>query len=179
MEDGQSDWSVRIGTITWHARATTRMGAWEITARWIGVTGKAALPEGPRDVSISFAKDAPVDVKVRGVTSGVMRRAEAAVTQLTRELRNRPELADLDDPLASIRDRAKRLPSSPRGDDSYYSALLVLFGLLQRAGHPEPVNELAQMLELPKGTVKTQLRTARSKFPRVDTQQVSSRQRGD
>ncbi len=70
-------------------------------------------------------------------------------------------MLDFPDPMAAVTERAKALPSSPRGNPTYYGDLLAVFDAMEAAGVTDPVKTLCRITGRPEGTVKTQLRIAR------------------
>ena len=154
-------WRFRQGVTTWSARASAQVGNWTIRAEWLGVSGRAALPKGPNRVELRPAPDAPLAVKVRGVTATSLREMEGVITQMTRDFAERPELEGIADPVAPVLRRLTQIQDGPRGNEDYYPLLLKAFSRLEEAGHPEPVNALAEAMNVSKNTAKTRLRLAR------------------
>lgn len=161
MTEINVEWRFRQGVTTWSVRAAAQVGHWTIRAEWLGVSGKAALPKGPNRVELRPAPDAPLAVRVRGVTASSLREAEGVITQMTRDFAKRPELAGIADPVAPVLRRLAQMQGGPRGNQDYYPILLKAFSRLQQAGHPEPVNALADAMNVSKNTAKTRLRLAR------------------
>ncbi|SCG79592.1 hypothetical protein GA0070213_1337 [Micromonospora humi] len=115
-----------------------------------------------------LAPDADPKARVRGYTTGVARRVERLISDMQTEVVGEPEAAHLSGISArALRDALIKMPANPRTDpDAYYRGLLALFDSLDSAGHPAPINVLSDRLGVPKQTIKTQLATARRRFPR-------------
>jgi len=152
----------------WHVSSHRSEVGWEVEARWHGGPGEPPT-DGPLEVVIRLAPGHTPAQRQKGVTSGVLRRMERHVGAMSAQLR-----ADRDHPGVGAYERmardyvtrlARDLPPGPHGADaeSYYSGLLALMDDLTERGHPTPVALLASVLDLPKGTVKTQLSTARQR----------------
>ncbi|MFI5849368.1 hypothetical protein ACIA8B_14865 [Micromonospora chalcea] len=144
---------------------TKTEAGWTVSATWeIGEDGPTST--GPLSVSVALVPDADPKVKVRGYTTGVARRVERLVSDMQTEVVGKPEAAHF----SGISERALRnaiahMPDGPRkGADEYYRGLLALFDMLDAAGHPAPINAIADRLGVPKQTVKTQLATARQRY---------------
>lgn len=162
MTETNVEWRFRQGVTTWSVTASAQVGNWAIRAEWLGVSGKAALPKGPNRVELRPSRDAPLAVKVRGVTASALREMEGVITQMTRDFAERPELAGIADPVAPVLRRLTQIEGGPRGNEDYYPLLLKAFSRLEEAGHPEPVNALAEAMNVSKNTAKTRLRLARN-----------------
>jgi hypothetical protein len=161
MTDSDVVWRFSPGVMTWRVLAIAQVGDWSIRAEWVGISGKAALPKGPSRVELRPGRQAPRAVKVRGVTASCLREMEAVVTQLSKDFAERPELDQIADPLAPILKRLGQMTDGPRGNPDFYPMLLKAFRNLETAGHPEPVNALADAMSVSKNTAKTRLRLAR------------------
>lgn len=154
----------------WHmASVETRkrrkdQAGWEIEVCWYWEKGRPA-PSGPHEVTIRPTSDvSPTDLQ-RGITTTVMRRVERIVTELhaSGAWRTPGEMAAEQKYRAALAQSAASLPKSPRTDpDAYYAGLLHLFDVID-ATSAKPINELADLLEIPKNTVKTRLRNARQR----------------
>jgi hypothetical protein len=158
------------GQIEW--RTSSPGGLIRVTA--IGEGGSARVqatwflhndqqPGNPNQVVVfATPRSSHTQEVTRGVTTSVLRDSERVVVRMTNELPAflaREQLSF--DPLAQLRDAARRLPEGPRKDPHYYRRLLGLFVGLESAGIEHPVKKLVEMTGKPEGTIKTQLRTAR------------------
>ncbi|MGI5240008.1 hypothetical protein [Dactylosporangium sp. CA-139066] len=137
----------------------------QVVARWEGGDLVDAPPPGPREVLIRITDDAAPEARRRGVTSGVMRRAERHLADLTAEYNAVPAVGAYQVMIRQyLQRRLAELPADPRsGGDAYYRGLLDLYEDIVGRGHPEPVNALAVAMGVPKETVKTRLRVARQR----------------
>ena len=135
---------------------------WVVKARWFGNVGEVPS-EGPREVLLSLSDDATPEVRQRGLNSGVMRRLEALISQMTATIHEKPSVSSASDVARSyVAERVAGMPPGPRDDpDAYYAGLLEVFQGLIDMGHPQPVNLLSSVMGVPKDTLKTRLRTAR------------------
>jgi hypothetical protein len=138
-----------------------------VTAEWDDQEIDAP-PSGPRRLEIRLTENAAADVRHRGITSGVMRRAERHLADLTTEFNTVPAVGAYDVMVRQyLQTRLADFPVGPRaGGDDYYRRLLALYDDLTGRGHPAPINALAAAMNIPKETVKTRLRTARRRTPR-------------
>jgi hypothetical protein len=102
----------------------------------------------------------------RGVTSGVLRDAEPLLVRMTAMLPAKlAELGTADPSGEIVRSRLARMPDSPRVDPrAFYRGLLDLHDALVKAGHPAPLNLIADAMNVSKETIKTRLRVARSRL---------------
>jgi hypothetical protein len=152
----------------WQVTSRRSEAGWEVEARWWGAPGEPPT-DGPLEVLVRLAPDHTPAQRQKGVTSGVLRRLERHVTAMTDQAR-----VDRDHPSVGPYDRMARdhvarlaatLPAGPHGDDAatYYAGLLAIMEELTERGHPTPIALLASVLEVPKGTVKTRLNTARQR----------------
>jgi hypothetical protein len=118
---------------------------------------------------VRLARDHTPAQRQKGVTSGVMRRLERHVAAMGEQVRTEREHPSVGAYERMARDHVQRLardlPPGPHGEDAetYYAGLLAIMEDLVERGHPAPVTLLAAVLDLPKGTVKTQLSTARQR----------------
>ncbi|MFE9206214.1 hypothetical protein [Micromonospora sp. NPDC007230] len=135
---------------------------WVITARWHLDEGQP-ISQGPSEVLLRLADDADPRTRVRGMTSGIMRRIERHLVEMQEEVRGKQQAHHLSGISArALKETLSAMPESPREQpDAYYGGLLATFKRLEEAGVGEPINWLAERLKLPKNTVRTQLATAR------------------
>ncbi|MFI7305525.1 hypothetical protein ACIBM8_20120 [Micromonospora aurantiaca] len=142
-------------------RSRTEAG-WSVTARWL-LDGGQPISQGPSEVLLRLTEDADMRTRVRGMTSGIMRRIERHILEMQQEVRGEqqpPRLSGIS--ARALEGTLKSMPASPREDPgAYYAGLLATFKRLEDAGIGEPINWLAERLKLPKNTVRTQLATAR------------------
>jgi hypothetical protein len=102
----------------------------------------------------------------RGVTSGAMRRMERLLGELAADVTSRPQgRQDAEQGptyeevlTARVAELPEGGPRSAPGD--YYGALLALFDEVA-VTDPQPVNTLAAVMGVPRGTLNTRLATAR------------------
>ena len=136
----------------------------QIVARWDDDLVDATS-SGPREVLIRITDDAAPDARRRGVTSGVMRRVERHLADLTAEHNVIPAVGAYQVMVRQyLQRRLAELPADPRsGGDVYYQGLLDIYQDIVGRGHPEPLNALAVAMGVPKETVKTRLRVARQR----------------
>lgn len=162
---------VRLGSMakTRLIERTRTEAEWVITARWY-VDEDGPTSQGPAEVLLRLAEDASPKARVRGMTSGIMRRIEERLTELREDVTGRLPEARLSGVEArALSELLASMPASPREDpDTYYRALLSAFDLLTKSGASEPLNVLADRLSVPKNTVKTQLQTARRRYRQAD-----------
>jgi hypothetical protein len=137
----------------------------QVVARWEGDDPIDASPAGPREVLIRVTDDAATDARRRGVTSGVMRRVERQLADMTAEYNVIPAVGAYKVMVRQyLQRRLAELPADPRsGGDAYYTLLLDVYEDIVGRAHPEPVNALAAALGVPKETVRTRLRVARQR----------------
>jgi hypothetical protein len=136
----------------------------QVVARWEGDDPTDALA-GPREVLIRVTDDAATDARRRGVTSGVMRRVERQLADMTAEYNVLPAVGAYGVMVRQyLQRRLAELPADPRsGGDAYYTRLLDIYEDIAGRAHPEPVNALAAALGVPKETLRTRLRVARQR----------------
>ncbi len=146
----------------WAIENKRRDAGWLIKARWWGSAGEIPS-EGPREVIVQLAEDATPEVKQRGLNSGVMRRLERLVSDMTAEIHQNPQVSAVSDVAHKfVVEQVANLPGGPRDDpDAYYRGLLQVFQGLIDMGHPQPMNLLSSVMGIPKDTLKTRLRKAR------------------
>ena len=145
--------------------AVKRDAGWELETRWWAYADEGAAGfAGPREVVIRATNQLPPDVLRRGVTSGVMRRMERLLGEIVEQIAIRPEAESADRMFrATIAASAEKMPKSPReSPEEYYRQLLHLFEIVD-AVSTEPVTELAEIMGVPKQTLKTRLRVARQR----------------
>lgn len=150
--------------------ATRTEAGWTMTARWEIREGRVTS-SGPTEILIKPSGDASATAKGKGITTGVLRRLEALLSDMTAEAVGfgtqhvRPsEVAR-----SYAAEQVAGMPASPRKDPAaYYGTLLRTFDGLARMGAAEPINILADVLDLPKNTVRTQLATARRRHQPAD-----------
>ena len=138
---------------------------WEVRARWWGYHDDARGGfVGPREVLIRATDQLPPDVRRRGVTSGVMRRMEQVLGELIEQFAGAPDSErGTDEFRLAIAADVHKMPASPReSPDIYYRELLRIFEVVD-AVSTEPVTELAEIMGVPKQTLKTRLRVARQR----------------
>lgn len=135
---------------------------WVVQARWFGNVGDVPS-EGPREVLLRLSDDASPEVRQRGLNSGVMRRLERLVGQMTATIHEKPSVSSVSDVArAYVAEQVAGMPPGPRDDpDAYYAGLLKVFQGLIDMGYPQPVNLLSSVMGVPKDTLKTRLRKAR------------------
>jgi hypothetical protein len=82
---------------------------------------------------------------------------------MTAEIQGSPQVSGVSDVARTfVIEKVAKLPGGPRDDpDAYYTGLLEIFQGLVDMGHPQPMNLLASVMEIPKDTLKTRLRKAR------------------
>lgn len=148
----------------WAISTAAEESGWQIEARWWGYADDPARPKaGPREVVIRAAND---DVLRRGVTSGVLRRMESLLGELVKDVTARPGSGGTGDEGPTYESvLAARVAALPEGGPrstagDYYGALLDLFEEVA-ATDPQPVNTLAAVMGVPRGTLNTRLATAR------------------
>lgn len=148
----------------WATEAMREESGWVIEGRWWGQQNEPAS-EGPREVVIRLSDDASAEVRQRGMNSGVLRRLEQHLRDMTAEMNQQPGLKSFSDVVRShVRERVAQLPDSPRtGGSAYYTGLLQLFEEVTGMGYAEPLNLIAEVMSVPKDTLKTRLRTARQR----------------
>ena len=152
----------------WELKRTD--AGWEVRARWWGYSDDPSGGfVGPREVVIRATDQLPLDVRRRGVTSGVMRRMEQVLGELVEEFAGHPNSGrSTDEFRLAIAADIQKMPPSPReSPDDYYRELLRIFDIVD-AVSTEPVTELAEIMSVPKQTLKTRLRVARQR--RVDAE---------
>ncbi|MFI2647592.1 hypothetical protein [Micromonospora fulviviridis] len=142
--------------------ATRTEAGWTMTARWEIQEGRVTS-SGPTEILIEPTEDASATVKGKGITTGVLRRLEALLSDMAAEAVGRAQFVRPSDIARSYAaEQVAAMPASPRKDPAaYYGTLLRAFDGLARMGAAEPINVLADVLDLPKNTVRTQLATAR------------------
>jgi hypothetical protein len=135
---------------------------WLIKARWWGSAGEISS-EGPRQVIVQLAEGASPEVRQRGLNSGVLRRLERHLSEMTAEIQGSPQVSSVSDVARDfVVDQVAKLPGGPRDDpDAYYAGLLGIFQGLVDMGYPQPMNLMASVMDVPKDTLKTRLRKAR------------------
>lgn len=140
----------------------------DVEARWWITEGERFSPgTGPRQVVITISDDASPQVRDRGINSGVLRRVEQVIVEMTRTFAG-PQTPEVDQYWARVGEWVRKLPDSPRsrlGD--YYGALLGLYEFLE-ATHAHPVVDLHRALNengrsISKETLNKQLQRARLK----------------
>jgi hypothetical protein len=138
---------------------------WEVIAHWSSSDPERPFTHGPVEVTVRLLPTATVKARQRGITSGVLRRAEALVTEMTTTMHASPEHKERDYSAVAEQYAATELakmPGTPRDGEGYYSSLLDLYEFLDEFwGHPEPVNLLARLSGVSRDTMKTRLRQAR------------------
>jgi hypothetical protein len=146
----------------WAIESQRTDAGWLVKARWWGSVGEIPS-EGPREVILRLTDEASPEVKQRGLNSGVMRRLERLVSDMTAEIQGSPQVSGVSDVARTfVIEKVAKLPGGPRDDpDAYYTGLLEIFQGLVDMGHPQPMNLLASVMEIPKDTLKTRLRKAR------------------
>ena len=151
--DPQPDWTVT---------KERSDGGWIVEARWWGWLGNGQT-RGRNAVLIRLGDDADASAEYRGVTSGVMRRLERHLGDMSVEMHPQLTTGAYQFMVRNyVAGRVAELPAGPReGGDAYYAGLLAIYEDLLAKGNPEPLNVLARALELPKETVKTRIRVAR------------------
>jgi hypothetical protein len=158
MDTSEITWKHRPQASVMRLTATGGNGLARVSAEWL-ISG-TAIPHAPSRVTVNRARtnDRPAE---RGVTTAVMRDAEPLIGRMMSELPGQLGLLDLPDPMAAVAERAQALPSSPRGNPTFYGDLLAVFDAMEAAGVTDPVKTLCRITGRPEGTVKTQLRIAR------------------
>jgi hypothetical protein len=148
----------------WTISTTAEEAGWQIEARWWGFADDPPGPlAGPREVVIRATTP---DGLRRGVTSGVMRRMERLLGELTTDVTSHPRGGrDADQGPTYEEILAARVAALPEGGPrsapgDYYGALLDLFEEVA-VTDPQPVNTLAAVMGVPRGTLNTRLATAR------------------
>lgn len=135
---------------------------WQIAARWYGYDDDPPgdVP-GPREVLIRPDDDIRPEILHRGVTTGVMRRLERHLGDMAREFASK-RLRDADRQYErEVAEALAELPSGPQAaKDEYYEALLHVFDMFSET-YREPINALAQLMGVPRGTLNNRLVTAR------------------
>lgn len=148
----------------WTVSARADEAGWQIEARWWGYADDPPGPlAGPREVVIRATTP---DVLKRGVTSGVMRRMERLLGELVADWSGKPpgeRGADRGPTYEEV--LAARVAALPEGGPrsaagDYYGALLDLFEEVA-VTDPKPIDTLARVMGVPRGTVNTRLATAR------------------
>lgn len=163
--DKPADWNVSMNpSPAWAMDRTREESGWEIEARWWGDAGEPAT-DGPRQVVIRLLPEASPDVRQKGINSGVMRRLERLVADMTAEVHDMPSSGAFAVMARKyVEDHVSTLPKGPReGGDTYYLGLLGLLEDLTAKGHPEPLNVMSSVMGISKDTLKTRLRTARQR----------------
>lgn len=158
METSEITWQHRSRESMVQLIATGANGLARVSAEWM-IT-RTAIPHAPRRVTVNRARTKDRQAE-RGVTTAVMRDAEPLLGRMMAELPGQLGMLDFPDPMAAVTERAKALPSSPRGNPTYYGDLLAVFDAMEAAGVTDPVKTLCRITGRPEGTVKTQLRIAR------------------
>jgi hypothetical protein len=148
----------------WTISNMAEEAGWQIEARWWGYADDPPAPlAGPREVVIRATTP---DVLKRGVTSGVMRRMERLLGELAADVTSRPQgRQDAEQGPTYEEVLAARVAELPEGGPrsapgDYYGALLALFDEVA-VTDPQPVNTLAAVMGVPRGTLNTRLATAR------------------
>jgi len=155
LEEGRGAVSVH------HSRSEK---GWVVEARW-WADDVGSLSSGPREVIIRLADDASPATAAKGVNTGVVRRVERIITELTEELhatsRGMSNERHFRQQLAT---RVKELPKrgARSNTENYYRELLDLFEELE-SSRPTPVNDLAVALGLGSGTVRSQIQRAKQR----------------
>ncbi len=163
--DKPADWNASMNpSPAWAMDRTREESGWEIEARWWGDAGEPAT-DGPRQVVIRLLPEASPDVRQKGINSGVMRRLERLVADMTAEVHDMPSSGAFAVMARKyVEDHVSKLPKGPReGGDTYYLGLLGLLEDLTAKGHPEPLNVMSSVMGISKDTLKTRLRTARQR----------------
>lgn len=153
----------------WADALKRNVDGWEVEARWWGRKGEP-VTDGPSEISIHLAADPEPDVRKRGVTTGVMRRLEAAVFDMSAEFHGLPAVGGYQVMARKyVEGRVASLPGGePRaGGDAYYAHLLNIYDDLVGKGYGDPVKLMADVMDKPKDTVRTQLREARKRKDRT------------
>jgi hypothetical protein len=163
------DWVTALDPSPDAAIAHTRsLEGVDVEARWWITEGERWSPgTGPRQVVITINDDASPQVSDRGINSGVLRRVEQVVVEMSRTVAG-PQTAAVDAYRERVGAYVRRLPDSPRsrvGD--YYGALLSLYEFLETT-NAHPVVELHRVLNengrsISKETLNKQLQRARLK----------------
>jgi hypothetical protein len=143
---------------------------WRIDARWEPMTS-GEFPDGPSSMTITLADSASPKVKQRGINSGVMRRVEALLSDFAKQResieRERAHqegrgggsnTAFWDAISVLVTQLPSEGPRSKEGD--YYKQLLYIHDLLE-ATEPDPIGDLARMLNAPANTIKSQIYRAK------------------
>ena len=135
-----------------------------VDAMWWAEPG-AQFSAGPRRLTITVTDDASPQSIARGVTSGVMRRAEQLLGEINERhgspaARREPRIY-----WDKVTEWARSLPPSPRSDADYYPRLLDLFEFLE-ATQAQPVNDLLCVMHecgrpMTKSALNKQLQRAR------------------
>lgn len=138
---------------------------WAVVARWSSFAESEEFSQAPSEVLVRILPTASAKVRQRGVTSGVLRRAEALVAEMT-EAMHEDYPGQARDLNAAAEQYATseltKMPASPRDGGDYYGKLLELFDFMDEFwGHPEPLNLLARLSGVSRDTMKTRLRQAR------------------
>ena len=140
----------------------------DVEARWWIAEGeRQSFGTGPRQVVITISNEASPQASDRGINSGVLRRIEQVIAEMTRSV-SESQPPQVDQYWAGVGELVRALPDSPRsrvGD--YYGALLRLYEFLE-ATHAHPVVDLHRALNengrsVSKETLNKQLQRARLK----------------
>jgi hypothetical protein len=158
MDDSQIEWRHQSLAHTVRLTATGANGLARVRAEWM-IT-RTAIPGAPGRVTVSRTRTDERTAE-RGVTTAVLRDAEPLLGRMMAALPGQLEAIDFPDPMAAVAERAQALPSSPRGNPTFYRDLLSVFDAMEAAGVTDPVKTLCRITGRPEGTVKTQLRIAR------------------
>ncbi|MGC4758827.1 hypothetical protein [Micromonospora trifolii] len=148
----------------WAIEAAREDSGWIIEGRWWGQPNETAS-DGPREVVIRLSDDASPDVRQRGINSGVLRRLEQHLRDMTAQMNEEHGMKTFSEVVrAHVKERVSQLPEGPRqGGSVYYTGLLQLFEEVTGMGYPEPLNLIAEVMGIPKDTLKTRLRAARQR----------------
>lgn len=176
METSEITWQHRSRAAVVHVIATGANGLARVSAEWMFT--RTVIPHAPGRVTVNRARTNDRQAE-RGVTTAVMRDAEPLLGRMMAELPGQLGMLDLPDPMAAVTERAQALPSSPRGNPTYYRDLLAVFEAMEAAGVTDPVKTLCRITGRPEGTVKTQLRIARRNTDQDQLTLDSSRRTDD
>lgn len=170
MGNKSTDYVVVIDGVEWRRKAPTNAGQFHVRAegtnglarvlaRWDVPANSVAVD--PSSVTV-YRVAGDGQTSARGVTSSVMRDAEPLVARMRAALPSVVHGESLPDPMDLLRERARRLPPSPRGFPTYYAQLLGLYYAVAGTGVKNPVKVLVEITGRPEGTLKLHLRKARA-----------------
>lgn len=133
---------------------TAKEGGYEMKVRWSG------RDDSLHAVGLVLIRPIGGKAKHRGVTSGVLRRFEEHLSQMIHE---REIEADQNSAVADYSAMAEQVAAlNPNDDEDYYPQLLELYKAV-RLQRSKPINVLAELLGVPRGTVSSRLYTAKRK----------------